>query len=431
MRRKWVFLLLYLVVVIPCRANQIDFNYSGKVDLSDFSILANAWMCQPGDTYWNHVCDISEPNDDIIDGFDIGVFAEDWLWKSSILLKIYSDGWGTLLDTVIVEEEGPVILFFEEENPYYDPPQYYVYASRQGYYTELYQFTGMCNPLGCTGSIVVDLDPIVPGKFNGTIFMTSSFFCDSYLTNTDVNVTEDPCGVPIAQFQTDEQGRFATDPLPEGYYYFEYNLWWDEPQYHQEEAIIDTPYQDFQFPSYIQALKPNIYLYPEEQIELDVHISFPHGGQIAASEPPYGDGWRLVVEPSGLINEEYEFLFYESFQPDYGQYDSGWVLAREKLETFFRNNMAQTSFNEAEIDDFIEYWMPRLIEYPYYAIYPQYNEQLAEMIKLEFSVEPQSLIRLIYSVRGLESNNLTIQEPTIPSFAREGFTVTEWGVILK
>ncbi len=84
-----------------------------------------------------------------------------------------------------------------------------------------------------------------------------------------------------------------------------------------------------------------------------------------------------------------------------------------------------------EVDDFIEYWIPRLKEYPYYALYPQYNRELEEIIKFEFSQQPANLIRLMYSIRGLSDGSLNLQEPVIPPFAREGFTVTEWGVILK
>ncbi len=177
--------------------------------------------------------------------------------------------------------------------------------------------------------------------------------------------------------------------------------------------------------------KPNIYLYPEERIELDVYITFPHGGRVTTSIPNYNNGWQITVEPSGIIDGEYEFLFYESFQPDYGQYEAGWVVAQTQLEDFFTNNMALTGFNQKEIDDFIEYWTPRLTEYPYYALYPQYNRELEEMIKFEFSRQPANLIRLIYSIRGLNNGSLNLQEPVIEPFAREGFTVTEWGVILK
>jgi hypothetical protein len=181
----------------------------------------------------------------------------------------------------------------------------------------------------------------------------------------------------------------------------------------------------------IAVWKPNIYLYPEETRELDVDIVFPHGGRVTTSIPEYDNGWHVTVEPNGIIDGQYEFLFYESLQPDRGQYVAGWVVAGEELEDFFANNMALTGFNQKEIDDFIEYWIPRLTEDPHYGIYPQYNDQLEDMIQIEFSAQPQSLIRLIYSIRGLQDNNLNVQEPIIPAFRREGFTVTEWGVILR
>ncbi len=132
-----------------------------------------------------------------------------------------------------------------------------------------------------------------------------------------------------------------------------------------------------------------------------------------------------------MIDGQYGYLFYESEQPDYGQYETGWIVELTELEAFFRSNLTLTGFNTQEIEDFVDYWIPLLDYSPYYAIYPQYNEQLEEMIQLDFSVQPDNLIRLIYSIRGLESGKLVLPEPEIPAFCRDGFTVSEWGVILK
>ena len=409
------------------------------VNFVDFAVFAPHWLdigCSEPD--WCDCADLTA--DGVVDLNDLRAFADNWLPSRPlilleiypILLKIYSDGWGDLLETATMEQEGQITILVYEEEPYpsggtMSAAWYYVYASGDGHYTEIYNCEASGSPPNNFITVDVDLDPIVQGKFNGTIFMTQWFFSDRYLPNTDVNVTDG--WEVVTAFQTDEQGRFAID-LPPGNYVFEFTSDWGG-EYHEEPVSIAGQYLDFFFPDYTQMLKPNIYLYPEETVELDVNIVFPHGGQITTSIPDYNDGWHITVEPSGIINGEYECLFYESLQPDYGQYAVGWVVIREELEDFFRNNMAQTGFNQKEIDDFIEYWIPRLTEYPYYAIYPQYNDELEEMVKLEFSVQPQSLIRLIYSVRGLEDNNLNIQEPVIPPFAREGFTVTEWGVILK
>jgi len=402
-----------------------DLTNDHIVDFNDLQVFVSYWP----DTGQYIPSDLDRSQ--TVDFTDFGIFAQQWFKNNYILLEIYSDGWGNLLDTITVEKEGYISFFIEEENPYYDPPQYYAYAFREGYYTELYKFTGISFPWGISCELTVDLDPTVTGKFNGAIFMTSWFFSDDYLPNTYVNVLDVDMLTLITQFQTDEQGKFAIDPLTYGSYYFEFEVFGDEPEYHLEEVWIGQEYQDFFFPCHVQALKPNIYLYPEETIELDIDIVFPHGGQITTAIPDYNDGWHITVEPSGIIDGQFECLFYESLQPDYGQYAAGWVVAREELEDFFRNNMEQTGFNEKETDDFIEYWIPRLTEYAYYAIYPQYNDELEQMIQLEFSTQPQNVIRLIYSVRGLENNNLNVQEPIIPAFAREGFTVTEWGVILK
>ncbi|MBN1787674.1 MAG: LamG domain-containing protein [Sedimentisphaerales bacterium] len=174
--------------------------------------------------------------------------------------------------------------------------------------------------------------------------------------------------------------------------------------------------------------KPNIYLYPQETTELDVSIVFPFGGRVTTSIPDYNNGWHITVEPSGLIDGQYTFLFYEAMQPDYFQRKYGWLVNREDLEDFFRNNLAATGFAGQEIEDFIEYWIPRWTQYPYYAIYPQYNEELQKMVTFEFSTQPQNLIRVIYSVEGLDEGTLDLPEPVIPPFLRDGFTVVEWGV---
>jgi hypothetical protein len=198
------------------------------------------------------------------------------------------------------------------------------------------------------------------------------------------------------------------------------------------DFIVDNFYKDYFIDSVTYDEKPNIYIYPEEDITLDVTISFPHGGFVTESSPEYGDGWKnLKVEPSGLINKEYNYLFYESCNPDPGQYSRGWVVAQEDLELFFIKNMTTTGFNEQEITDFTDYWIPILKDYPYDAIYPQYNEQLDRIIQFQFSKEPDNILRLIYTLEGLQKNNLVLQVPEIPEFNREGFVVAEWGVIRK
>jgi len=177
--------------------------------------------------------------------------------------------------------------------------------------------------------------------------------------------------------------------------------------------------------------KPNIYIYPEETTQLKVSIDFPQGGKVLTSIPDYGDGWDVLVDTSGVIDNEFTFLFYESIQPDVWQKEYGWVIAKADLESFFKKNMADYGFEGQEIQDFIDYWIPRLNAKPFYRIFPQTASTIDEVITLNFSEEPDRLLRLHYVVESVdEIPNVELKEPEIELFERKGFFVTEWGVIL-
>jgi len=56
-----------------------DFIGLDAVDMADFAVLASAWRSEPGDGNWNQFCDISDPNDGVIDEQDLSVFVHSWL----------------------------------------------------------------------------------------------------------------------------------------------------------------------------------------------------------------------------------------------------------------------------------------------------------------------------------------------------------------
>jgi len=179
--------------------------------------------------------------------------------------------------------------------------------------------------------------------------------------------------------------------------------------------------------------KPNIYLYPTEKSKIRVNLNFPLGGKIIKSIPVYGNGWLIDVDTSGLINNNYEYLFYESVQPDIWQLNEGWTIKRSELKGFFTDNMLKHGFYGREIKDFLDYWIPRLIDFQYYEIYPQESDIIEKAIKLKVSKTPDSVLRLFYLIRGVNSdsnNNINLPSEN-PLFKRSGFCVTEWGVILK
>lgn len=183
--------------------------------------------------------------------------------------------------------------------------------------------------------------------------------------------------------------------------------------------------------STLMVYKPNVYVYPPKALDLSLKLHFPQGGKIVTSIPEYKSGWRVKVATSGLIDDTYSYLFYESQQPNVWQTDYGWLVEKSNLATFFRENMSCYGFNDSEITDFTTYWIPRLEQYQYYLIYPQTKKLINEVIQLKFSQHPDNILRLFYFIKGQENKQQEIRVPTIEKFKREGYFVTEWGVILE
>ena len=177
--------------------------------------------------------------------------------------------------------------------------------------------------------------------------------------------------------------------------------------------------------------KPNIYIYPQSKSVVSIKLEFPMGGTVIESIPTYLGEWRVEVDPSGKIDNKYDYLFYECQTPDAYQYISGWIVGKDSLSIFFRTNLSKTGFNERELNDFAEYWIPRLTDYSYYVIYPQYSNEINRVVRLNVSGSPDSILRLFYAIKGSNNNESNPLEPIIPKFTRKGFVVAEWGVVLK
>ncbi len=56
-----------------------DFEPDTDVDFEDFAVFASAWKSKDGDINWNVFCDISSPEDGVVDELDLSVFCSNWL----------------------------------------------------------------------------------------------------------------------------------------------------------------------------------------------------------------------------------------------------------------------------------------------------------------------------------------------------------------
>jgi len=282
------------------------------------------------------------------------------------------------------------------------------------------KFNGVSHFDTLTIDYQLDFDAVNENLICGSMY--DSF--DGYIMNARFSVWKD--SVFIDSLFTDNLGRFETEIEADNYLLKSVVM---EESFETEFQLIDG-YADYYIDYYQLSYKPNIYIYPQTEINLDVNISFPKSGKVIKSIPEFPEQWQnLQIKPDGKINDKYNYLFYESIQPNIFQKTKGWIVKLENLTIFFQKNLQRSGFNQNEINDFIEHWIPILTDSKYYAIYPQYNKQLDPLIQLEFSQKPDNILRLTYLVSKLNSNDIELMKPEIPSFKRKGFVVTEWGLI--
>lgn len=220
---------------------------------------------------------------------------------------------------------------------------------------------------------------------------------------------------------------YSTEKNPTHYYCEDGAYIVELTAYNEKDS---SKFADTVLVNWLQVDKPNIYLYPDSTINICVELEFPQGGEVIKSIPDYNKNWCISIDSLGIIDNKYDYLFYESIQPDVWQYETGWCIEKDSLKNFFETNMKSYNFSDREIKDFISYWIPKLTDYKYYKIYPQYNSQINNVIQLKFSIQPDNIFRLFYGIIGSDEC-IQINKPEINRINRSGFSVVEWGVFLK
>lgn len=176
--------------------------------------------------------------------------------------------------------------------------------------------------------------------------------------------------------------------------------------------------------------KPNIYLYPESKIQAKVTLIPQKGNEITSSIPDYKNGWNVSVEPSGVIDGKYEYLFYEGNQKKYNPSRVGWSISHDELWQFFPKIMEEYGFNKKEINDFVDYWEKHIPKSQFYDITLVTTQEVEKEFALVIDPKPDTVLRLWFCIIP-QNKKGNLPSPKITEFKRKGFTVTEWGVVLK
>jgi hypothetical protein len=89
------------------------------------------------------------------------------------------------------------------------------------------------------------------------------------------------------------------------------------------------------------------------------------------------------------------------------------------------------NFNQIEIADFVEFWLPRMQESAYYKIGFHGTNVMNELAPLSFSVEPDHVFRILMDYEGLDAWQRSKPPVRLPRANRDGFEVMEWGGVLR
>ncbi len=193
------------------------------------------------------------------------------------------------------------------------------------------------------------------------------------------------------------------------------------------------------FQSPAECGKPVIYLYPEQEMDVNVQVEPTKG--FTKVDPVYPDGgWNVKAYPDGKLfnhddQKEYPYLFWEGLSDVfYGQPRKGFVSSREDLSSTFDKTLAAQNLQGREIVDFKEFWVPKMLEddAPYFFITYTTEEFINAAAPLWVTPQPDTMIRIMMDYEPMSSPDErgVVAPIEFDPKERKGFTVIEWGGML-
>lgn len=176
--------------------------------------------------------------------------------------------------------------------------------------------------------------------------------------------------------------------------------------------------------------KPVIYLYPEQEQNIDVKLNPPDN--LTVSFPEYKNGWQVTAYPDGKIiniddGKEYSYLFWEGIDKT-ATYDlsSGFIVKGSETVEFLQDKLTKLGLTPKEYNEFIVYWLPQMQNNEYNLIHFATKEEYNDKTILDISPKPDSMLRVLMIFKKI-NNKININPQEIKPFHRNGFVVVEWG----
>jgi hypothetical protein len=196
------------------------------------------------------------------------------------------------------------------------------------------------------------------------------------------------------------------------------------------------------------AAKPNIYVKNEilKLTKFSWKFKEKEKAEFLATTPALTNyGWEGLVSGESFLvkNVGYSYLFYDA-RMDHKkmQFDHGICLEKENLIPEMLTDLQKKSYPEEALKDFQEHWAQKIPNYPYYCVYPQYNQQLDSAMPIEVTPSDAVLTRVLYIVvphtnapklsadkfPSLPTKSPASLMPALPAIKEKKIHFLEWGV---
>ena len=235
------------------------------------------------------------------------------------------------------------------------------------------------------------------------------WFYEAYVWNFNENL------------DTEEKGKIK----PQTYEEFTKDfiiLFWDDP-FGRRLAFIKH-WADHNFENACWA-KPVIYLYPKQKQEISVSLNWKKKNLI--SIPKYEWIWEVKANPNWEIEfnwKNYPYLFWEDTL-NFRKKEDWFVVTKDNLSKFFDEKLNILWLNEKEIQDFKEFWLEKMKDFPFYFIRFYWNEEMDFSAPISIKPEPDSIQRVFMDYKWLHKK-IFVKEQILKSFNRKWFSVIEW-----
>jgi hypothetical protein len=195
--------------------------------------------------------------------------------------------------------------------------------------------------------------------------------------------------------------------------------------------------------------KPAVYLYPTTDTLVNVKVNI-NNGFLTYTDPLYPlNGWNVLAKPNGdlqylshdLANSKgtvnyptgiFPYLYYEGKIQDQSVNipTTGFIKHYDQLPAFFDDILPKLGLNHKETEEFKSYWLKALPKANYYFIGIIPQDQLNTNEPLTITPKQDTMIRVRLYFEALDKPKL-IEQPIIQTPSRTGFTVVDWGGMVK